>query len=1053
MKRLLLDMSSICWMSLLAGKDKENGVTVEHEGRDVFVNSASYGYENAMQHILATMKRFEVVPKDMILVLEGHSSKILRKTKLPQYKESRSTRPAEAYEQFNLLKEKLAQAFLDVGAHVVTQDNVEADDILAYLAQHLDGEKIIVTSDGDLAVLVQDGTHIWRREELDQNPYGPFSHKHISVYKALVGDTSDNIPGAKGFGEKAFLDLLVAFGEEGLEALTGLLESRTLHMLHEDVAELKSLQKVLDSEEQVYASWYAAKLHPEWVNTLRKPLEWRVGMVKPLTPETDERLKPWAGQTRLVTKANYAAAVSFLKSKVSSTPYFSLDLETTVPDESDDWLAQRTKNGGGVDVIASSIVGCGIAFGDNLQYAYYISVGHADTDNVKLGELVLMLEEIPKDKFTVAHNAAGFELPVMYNNFGHLWTDNGWRGFFPNMVDSRIAASYWDENQPSHGLKQLSKLLLGYEQTSYADVTQGRKMDQMTAAETVAYGVDDVYTCAGLWNHFALILGMEKSLDAFMTIEQKPMYLSALSFVKGNRIDMEKLKVLEHADDTRYEECSRIVDAYLISKGWMGTVCPTYTELTAKAVKEVVEMTLGVELETRVRTVSKMAPLIRELNVEGAEMLAGLIEDENLDGVQSLVNSKFDGKPILNVGSNKQLTDLLYTTMGLPIRLRNKATDTMRKAGIYEGNPRADDEAMAMAIKMGDAQGEVADVLKALTDMKSINTKRGLYWAPYPRFIHWRTGRIHPEIRQCSTNTRRHTGANPNFQQMDSAYGGVRSVILPHHKDAVIVSCDLAGQEIRLLADMSRDGNMMSAYMGEDLKDLHSFTAAMILGVSYEDFRASYKSEDKAVADKANAVRQSAKTVFFASSYGAMAPKIAEGLGITETLAKSYLDALDRAFPRVGEWKEETEKFAQKHGWVPIHGGNRRHLRQALLADNKWEAQKALRQASNARIQGAGGNQIRTIMTAIWDSDLIEAYDFHFYWPCHDEVVFSVGKEDAAPAIQKLHSFMCQQFLDVLPSASSIGIGASYGELVEIGEVADGELIGRTVDDIFDVGV
>ena len=111
---------------------------------------------------------------------------------------------------------------------------------------------------------------------------------------------------------------------------------------------------------------------------------------------------------------------------------------------------------------------------------------------------------------------------------------------------------------------------------------------------------------------------------------------------------------------------------------------------------------------------------------------------------------------------------LLYETMGLPIRLRNKATDTMRANGVYEGNPKADEDAMEMAIKVGDASDEVKPVLQALTKMKSINTKRGLYWNPYPDMVHWKTKRLHPEFRQSATNTRRFTCGNPNLQQLDS---------------------------------------------------------------------------------------------------------------------------------------------------------------------------------------------------------------------------------------------------------------------------------------------
>ena len=180
-----------------------------------------------------------------------------------------------------------------------------------------------------------------------------------------------------------------------------------------------------------------------------------------------------------------------------------------------------------------------------------------------------------------------------------------------------------------------------------------------------------------------------------------------------------------------------------------------------------------------------------------------------------------------------------------------------------------------------------------------------------------------------------------------------------------------------------------------------------------------------------------------------MAPKIAEGLGIEDEIAQGYLDALDRAFPRVNIWKKETEDFASRHGWVPLHGGNRRHLRELLLSGDKWTAQKALRQASNARIQGAGGNQLRTIMGRVWSSGVLDRYDLRWYWPCHDEIIVSVGRVDAVACIKELHGIMCEQFLDLLPSASSIGIGATFGTLIEIGEVPEATLIEAALDEIF----
>lgn len=1051
MRRLLIDVSSLLWQSLLASKDKEFGREVEHEGKMVHVNGWQYGYECAINHLTSVMRELDVAPIDCIFVVEGQYAKSRRKAIYADYKAGRDSRPPEAYAQFGLLRDRLTQDFRNLGSQIVTQDGVEGDDIIAYLARNLDGEKVILTTDGDLATLIDESTSLWRGDKLTrENPYGPFPCRFIPVYKALCGDGNE-YKGAAGFGPKAFLSLLTWLIniDSGLAALEGMMKRQTLSELEDDVGDFKPFRKVIDNAQHVYQSYQCALLHDDWVSTLRQPLEWKAGMVQPRDRLQDARLHKWARSVTLVTRDNYAQSLVFLMQHLAESRFFCLDLETTVPEESDEWLSQRTSRGGGVDVIASTIVGCGLSFGANQRYGFYCSVDHADTNNITLDQLRELLEVLPRDKITVAHNAAGFELPVLFNAFGAQWKNNGYRGLFPNMVDSRIAASYWDENQPSHALKQLSSKLLDYQQETYAELTGGRKMDQLSAQHVLSYGVDDVFCTGGIWNLFVTIMEIEHTWDAFLRIEQRPMYLSAMSYVQGTPISLERLFKLKSEDDEKYAEYEKTLHTYLVEKGWGGTRCPVITELTPANVKEAVRIILGEPLETAVRTISKLAKLIEVLEHEDAPLLAKLVADSNVEQINDWMARRFVGTPDLNVGSNKQLTTLLYETMGLPVRLRNKPTDTMRAKGIREGNPRADDDAMSMAIKRGDASPEVAPVLEALSAMKSINTKRGLYWDAYPNMVHWKDRRLHPELRQCATNTRRHTSGNPNIQQLDGAYGGVRSVILPHHKDAVIVSCDLAGQEIRLLADMSRDENMMSAYMGDDLKDLHSFTAAMILGISYEEFRARYKSEDPAISGPANDARQSGKITFFASSYGAMAPKIAEGLGIEDGIAQDYLDALDKAFPRVNIWKKETEEFASKHGWVPLHGGTRRHLRELLLSGDKWTAQKALRQASNARIQGAGGNQLRTIMGRIWDSDLIDKYDFQFYWPVHDECVFSVGRRDAVEVIKKFHALMCEQFLDLLPSASSIGIGSSFGTLTEIGEVPDDAKIQKAVDDVF----
>ena len=1051
--KLAVDLSSVLWNCLLAGKDPE-GFEVEFEGRKVNVNTANYGYENVVNSITAAMGSVGVTPKDVILVPEGMNSKAPRLMIDPLYKSGRDSRPPEAYLEFQTLRERIVRMWRDMGALAVVQDNCEGDDVLAWLAAVSREPLTIHTNDNDLSVLNginKYGASIVVRVDgvVGQNKYGLFDCKYITVYKAMVGDTTDKISGIKGFGVKAWIDFHSEFGEAGMEVMDQIGMAGNMDSLAEEATRNKMVNRIYEGRADFLRSYRLAKLHPEWVNRMGDALQWFPGFVN--GPQTDMRLRKWGAQTRLVTQANFDDALAFLKAQAAVTPVFGADYETSSVPESDDWMAARGKGEGAVDVIGAEITGASISFGDNSQFCYYISVDHKDTDNVTLDQLSQLIQAIPPTKLTVAHNAAGFELPVSYIHFGKAWADNGWRGMWPNMADTRIAASYWNENLNKYGLKELSSMLFGYEQMTYAEVTGGLKMNQLTGQHVLHYGCDDSYTAVGLWNFFSYFMQCEGTYDTFIRDEIKPTYLQAMAYVQGMNIDLVKLNELAQKDATSAIELGAVVDQFLVTKGWDGTVMPVITTLDNKVVKMLVQIVLKTELDTLVRTVSKMTPLIRELNVEGAETLASLIDDNNIEALNKLVQMHFEGKPIFNTGSPKQMQKLLYETLALPIRLRNKPTDTMRKAGIKEGTPRTDEDAIMMAIKLGDAEPEIRAALKALVELKSIGTRTGLYWEPYPGMIHWKTGKIHPSLRQSATNTRRFAGSDPNVQQMDSTPGGVRSVIIPHHKNAIVASLDESAQEVRLLADYCLDPTLLSCYVGEknQLRDVHSIVACKIADCTYEEFRRRLlegTDEEKTIA---NGQRQKAKITLFATLYGAAAPKIAEGLGITEEEAQGYIDAIYAQFPMARVWKEDCEKFARENGYVEIHGGTIRHLADLVLSEDKYTASKAMRQAGNAKIQAAGGTQIKRIMSDIWDSDLLDNYDYRWLMSVHDESVHSIGRKDAVVVLEKLHGFMTKQFLNVVPSASSIGLGKSFGDLIEIGEVFSAQKVEEALAKIF----
>lgn len=864
MQYMLIDTSNVVKAAIYNGVDKEFGRKVmDEDGKPVQCNSAAYGFESAVHFLVSKMEQFSFAPRDLIFVVEGPNAKLLRTTISDTYKANRKGKtPDEVYAEVGKCEQMLLESFRTLGAKIVTQPAMEADDIIAYLAKELPS-CLIVSTDGDMQQCISETASLLNRDKLNENRYGPFPTRYTTLYKALVGDTSDNIKGAKGFGDKAFLDLYCIYGEEGLDAMIELIEQRRLEELHEDVPNLKALQRIIDDREGVYTSWALAKLYPDKVNTWRRPLEWRSGVVLPATTDTDSALVPFTAKRKLVHAGNLDATLSWFGSVVGGLKHIALDIETSGSDESDDWLrAKKAKARDdaklGVDVIGQELTGFSLTLGDNDQFSLYFTVDHVETDqhkNLRREDVVAVLSLIPQSVPILVHNAS-FELSVMHRYLegsGYV----GDHGFLPNVIDTSLMATYVDE-EDSRGLKHLSAKHLGYTQVTYEEVTQGRRMNEMTAAETLAYGCDDTAASVGLYGLFRIICEIEKTWGVFLEVEQHPAYLTALAFNQGADVSLEKLRELEEADDKVYLEAETTLLAALVARGWEGTVCPqaaSAADVTAAFIKDAYAIVTslprekedrdeaGVEdafLDTRVRTPEKLVAML-EASTEPIcyEPLAACLSlalSGEVDQLNELLRLKFSGRPAFSTNSPRDRAKLLYEALGLPIRIRNMPSPGMRAKGIHEGTPSTDDTAIQWALQNDVAPGsEAAEILKALRAMVMVETRRKLYYVPYRNVHHWKTGRVHAQLIQNEAKTRRYSSRDPNLQQLPKhpkATGEparFREVLVPHKKGAVIVSFDFVAQELRVITERSQDPEMLACYMGDDLKDMHSLTAGAIL--------------------------------------------------------------------------------------------------------------------------------------------------------------------------------------------------------------------------------
>lgn len=1055
----VFDMSSILWTCLLAGTDPK-AYKVEFNGKTVNVNTSEYGYENAMNSMVATLNQNGLTPMQAILVFEGMNSKAQRLVICKGYKD-RVDKCPEMYHEFQQLRDKILTTWRNLGAIACSQDFAEGDDTCAWFAQNTRSDLIISTNDNDLTALNGTNRHgatitVSVNGVMGVNRYGDFDFKYITLYKALVGDTSDKIPGIVGFGPKAWQALWNRFGTAGCDELLRLAELGSLDELALEADADKQIKQLYEGADNFIMSYRLAKLRPEWVNTFNYPLQWFPGMVK---PSSDYRTKRWGQHSKLVTHAVWDKFQEWALELLAKESWLSLDIETSTPDESDDWLAAQDKPDG-VDTIGSELTGMSLTFGPNKAYTVYIPVDHKDTDNVPPDKLRIFLEQLfAMGPEIVIHNTL-FEGTVLYNTWGSLWKDNGYNGLIPNWLDTKLEASYVDENG-SLGLKSLSKRWLDYDQTEYNAVTTIEgvqfKMRELSAQHVLDYACDDTITTAALHNFFRLFMSLEGTYDVYKQVEIGASYLHCQSYIHGTKISVGRLKSLEAEDEAIYQEAERVLHAYLISKSWEGSLAPTVSSTDPASIKAAYLQITGKELKTAFRLLDKIYALMPD-----QPALVDLFKANDYESINKLMALNFKAAPKFNPGSPKQMATLLYEVMGLPVKVYNQPTDAMKKAGILQGSPKTD--ALAMAYAIAGADAETKEILLALQTMKMVITRKSLYYKPYPYFVHWKTGRIHSSHNQCATNTRRASTSSPNLQQVakhekiEGFDPKIREVYIPHKPGAVIVSMDFMAQELRVIADYSQDQNMLDCFIGDNLKDMHALTG---LGVAIEKEPAiewSYELFVQILGDHSSPMfklvkecRTLGKKVNFTTEYGAMAPKLAATMLISEDVAQAYINAKEAAFPRASEWKREVIEEAKRVGYVKTKLGAVRHLSALFNSPDRYISSKAERQAVNFKIQSSSAEITKLAEGRMWDAKLEQRFDCEIIAPVHDEVFASCAIEDLYEFIPAMHKCMEGAYADMtVPLLSSISFGKSFGpkDQIEIGEKATKEAIDKGLEEM-----
>ena len=1001
MIKLISDLNSVAFRHFYKqGKDAD-------EARGTFIGAFH-----------TTCDAYDVSPKDCVFAYDPPDSRQGRQAIYPPYKTHRKQDlTPDEQEELRAFMDVIKEDLMEAGAITVTHPKVEGDDIVLYLAEKFP-EAYIWGGDKDLFQAGNPIIHLDELKEPDDNPFG-IPYWAIPLYHAIVGDPKDYGSDIckNGIGPSFMKKLYEVFGDYGLKELMKLIENRELKKLEEDLDDMPELAKLIKDERNVYLRWQLAKPLP----VKDYLLKWQARMNLPklvLTPQIDE----WK-----VDKSNFLEALDEFRTERDKGHPVVFDLETYHVPEALEWLKQINQNIKRskrdymwVDPLGSVITGLGIKCG---QFAGYFSFNHKDTDNCTDQDLTLLIQEIAKGKKLVAHNAIGFELPVIYRNTG-IW--------LPPVYDTMLMASYVDENN-NKGLKGLTEKWLNYKQTSYADVTQGRQMNELTLDEVFQYGIDDVYTTEALYNLFKKIMAVEGTWDAFQKVEVKATLATAKAYERGVNFDPEELEKIKAEDKAAAEQAMNEIKRFLVERQIPGFQDELMAGLSVGEIKRAYQIFTGKPAKFRVRLLPKIIEAIKDdVPVEFIEAL----EREDLDAANAVLAEYCQVKG-LDVKSNKVMCKLLYEDLGYPVRFRGDVTDLMRRQGRTKGNPKADDVALRHAMAYDARDEEEKKLLQNIIRVREYLTRNSLYYTPYPYLRHWSDGRIHSSLGQSKTTSRRFAPQNPNVNQLPKKGEGkkVRNC-LSATPGFTMVSADFSGQELRAAAFFSQDPTLLAAFVGDQKIDLHSAAGLKVDRLLDDVFKGDYdafikgKEEDHPEAKKLRAL---GKGMNFSLQYFGTAMTLIKNLVVEEDLAEKMVKAYYDTYPEFIKWREGEAKKIRQRRYSLTKLGARRHLHKYFYGgeiSDHW-----IRSGVNFIIQSSSAEQTKIV----WGNlvEVCEKYGAYLLFPVHDQVVCEVPNENLEAFLPEFLAVMEAPFWyeegkTGIPSESDCEIGDRFGSLKPI---------------------
>ena len=350
-----------------------------------------------------------------------------------------------------------------------------------------------------------------------------------------------------------------------------------------------------------------------------------------------------------------------------------------------------------------------------------------------------------------------------------------------------------------------------------------------------------------------------------------------------------------------------------------------------------------------------------------------------------------------NLNSPKQLGEVLFDDL----KLVEKPKKT--KTGQYKT-----DEGVLNAL------APKHRVVEAILEYRESAKLKSTYVDALPNALSKKTGRIHSSFGQLMTATGRLASNNPNLQNIPirtSQGREIRKAFVPRSEDFKILAADYSQIELRVMASISGDESMRSAF-NEGL-DIHSATAAKVYDVDIDEV-----SSD---------MRRGAKTVNFGIIYGISAFGLSQRLDISRSEAADLIDSYFEEYPRVKEYMDDTILFAKENGFVETVSGRRRYLRD-INSSNAMIRSAAERTAINTPIQGTAADMIKLAMVGVHQALSEGEFKTKMILQVHDELLFDMAIEEE----DKIKEIVVEEMQNALPmeipAVVDVGVGENWLE-------------------------